>query len=72
MTSPRRRQDSPVEFVTLKIAFKADKKMAISIKEAFPSAKVRNGECEFRIEAEKPAEVTEKARELLEKIRSII
>lgn len=71
MTSRRLRQDRPIQFVALKIAFRADKKMSAAIRKSFPSAKVHNGLCEVKIEAERPAEVEEKARELLEKIRSV-
>jgi len=71
MTSRRRRSDRPILFVSLKITFKAEKKMADAIKEAFPSARFRSGECEVKIEAEQPSEVAKKARELLEKIRSV-
>jgi hypothetical protein len=71
MTSRRPRPDRPIQFVTLEIAFKADKKITAAIKEAFPSASFRNGECEVKIGAERPTEVAEKARELLEKIRSV-
>jgi hypothetical protein len=71
MTSRKRSPDRPIKFATLKIAFKADKKMTTVIKEAFPSARIRNDKCEVTIEAEHPAEVAEKARALIEKIRSV-
>jgi hypothetical protein len=71
MTSRRPKSDRPIQFVELKIAFRADKKTADAIRKSFPSAKSRSGLCEVKIEAEGPAEVAEKARELLEKIRSV-
>ncbi len=71
MTSRRPRPDRPIQFVELKIAFRADKKTANAIKQTFPTSKLRNGLCEVKIESERPAEAAEKARELLEKIRSV-
>ncbi len=71
MTSRRPKPDRPIRFVELKIAFRADKKTTAAIRQSFTSARVRNGLCEVKIESERPAEVVEKARELLEKIRSV-
>ena len=71
MTSRRLRQDRPIQFVALKVAFRADKKMAAAIRQSFPSAIVHNGLCEVKIEAERPAEVEEKARQLLERIKPV-
>ena len=70
-TSRKPKPDRPILFVELKIAFRADKKATAAIKKSFPSAKVHNGLCEVKIESEGPAEMAEKARELLEKIRSV-
>jgi hypothetical protein len=70
MTSPRRRPDRPIESVALKITFRADRTITSKIKELVPSAAVRGGVCEVKIEAEHPAEVAEKARAILEKIRA--
>ncbi|MDA4119810.1 MAG: hypothetical protein OK436_04400 [Thaumarchaeota archaeon] len=70
MTSRRPKQDRPIQFIELKIAFRADKKTTAAIRKSFPSAKFRNGLCEVKIESERPAEAAEKAGELLEKIRS--
>ena len=71
MTSRRQKPDRPIQFVELKIAFRADKKTTAAIRQSFPSAKERNGLCEVKIESERPAEVADKARELLEKMRSV-
>ena len=71
MTSPRRRPDRPVESVSLKIAFRASTEEMARIKEAVPSAVVRDGVCEVRIDAERPEDATEKARVLLEKLRAV-
>lgn len=72
MTSPRRKQDRPIKSVALKINFRADRETTAKIKEAIPSAIVRGGVCEVRIEAEEPGEVAEKAKLLLEKIRTVV
>ncbi len=72
MTSPRRRQDRPIESVALKITFRADKQTAARIKEVIPSVVVHKGVCVIRIEAEEPAVVADKAKILLEKIRRVV
>jgi hypothetical protein len=72
LTSPRRRRDSPVESVELKITFRADRETRERIAKAVPDAKLRGGVCEVKIEAEQPAEVAEKARALLEKLRTVV
>ena len=56
----------------LKIQFRADKETAARIRELVPSAVVRGGVCEVKIEAEQPAEVAEQAKVLLEKIRTVV
>ncbi len=71
MISHRPKPDRPIRFVELKITFRADKKTTASITQSFSSAKVRNGLCEVTIESERPAEVADKARGLLETIRSV-
>ncbi len=72
MTSPRRRHVRPVESVELKITFRGDRDTNDRIKELVPDAVLRGGYCEVRIEGEQPAEVAEKARAVLEKIRSVV
>ena len=72
MTSPRRRQDRPVEAVSLKITFRASKETTSRIKEAIPSARISGGVCHVNLEAKGPAEMAEKARVLLEKLRTIV
>ena len=69
MTSPRRRQDRPIESVALKIVFRADKDARAKIKEAIPSAIFRRGSCEVRIDGQHPGEVAEKAKSIFEIIR---
>ncbi len=71
MTSRRPKPDRPIQFVELKIAFGADEKTLVAIRQSFPSAKERNGLCEVKIESDRPAGVADKAKELLEKIRSV-
>ncbi len=72
MISPRRRQDRPVESVALKITLRADRGTAARIKEAIPSAEVRGGVCRLSVEAREPAEVAEKAKVILEKLRTVV
>jgi len=71
LTSPRPRQDRPVERIELRISIKADKDTAGRIRESIPSAVVRDGGCEVRVEAEEPAEMAEKARILLGKLKAV-
>ena len=71
MTSPRRRLDRPIEAVELRITFRADRATSKKIKEAIPSARMKDGGCEVRIEAREPGEVAERAKEMLERIRKI-
>ncbi len=70
MTSPRRRQDRPIRSVALKIVFRAGKDARAKIRQVEPSAKFRQGSCEVRIDGDHPAEVAEKARAILETIRT--
>jgi len=72
MTSPRRRQDKPVESVALKITFRAGRETIARIREAIPSARVSGGVCHVSLEAKEPAEMAEKARVLLEKLRAVV
>ncbi len=72
LTSPRQRQGNPVESVELKITFRGDRETNGRIKELVPGAVVRGGVCEVSIEGEEPAEVAEKVRAVLEKIRAVV
>jgi hypothetical protein len=72
LTSPRRKPDRPIESVALKITFRADRETTAKIMEVIPGAVVRGGVCEVRIEAKEPGEVAEKAKLLLEKIRTVV
>ena len=72
MTSPRRRQDRPIESVALKITFRADRETTRRIKELVPSAVLRKGSCEVSIEADGPSEVAAQAKGILEKIRGVV
>jgi hypothetical protein len=71
LNSPKRKRDRPIESVALKISLRADRDRTAKIKELVPSVQVRGGVCHFRIEADEPAEAAEKARVLLEKLRTI-
>jgi hypothetical protein len=72
LTSPRQRRDRPIESVALKIVFRADAETIRKIKEKIPAASIRGSSCEVRIEGEQPGEVAEKAKEILEKLRTAI
>ena len=71
MTSGRRRQGRPIESVELKVTFRGDKETNLRIRDLVPSAVIRGGLCEVRVEGKEPGEVAEKAQALLEKIRTI-
>lgn len=71
MNSPRRRPDRPIESVELRISFRADKDTSRKIREAVPSAVLKGRTCEIKIQAENPAEVAERAKEVLDKVRAI-
>jgi hypothetical protein len=72
MNSRRQRQDRPIESLSLKITFKAGRESAARIRELIPTAHVRGGVCRVELEAEKPSEMAEKAREVLEKLRGVV
>jgi hypothetical protein len=72
MSSPKRRRASPIESVELKVTFRVDRETARRIKEIVPSAVLRSGVCEVVIEAEAPAEVADRAKEILEKVRAVV
>ena len=72
MTSHRRKHGRPIESVELKITFSGDRETNERIKELIPGAVVRGGACEVRVEAERPSDVAEMARAILERIRTIV
>ncbi len=71
MTSPRRSLGKPIESVQLKITLRTDRGTAATIKKSMPSAVLKNGGCEIRVDGEEPREVAERAREILEILRGI-
>ena len=71
MTSRKQRQDRPIESLALKITFRADRESAARIRELIPTAQVRGGVCRVDLEAKEPAEMAEKAREVLGKLRGV-
>jgi hypothetical protein len=71
MTSPRRKQNKPVESVELKVTFRAGRTTIDRIKEAIPSAVIRDGACELRLSGEEATEIAAGARAMLEKVRAI-
>lgn len=66
----RRKPDRPIQSASLKITFRGSREELARIRGAVPSAITRAGVCEVTIDAEQPAEVAEKARALLEKLRA--
>ena len=71
MTLPRRRQDRPIASVELRISFRADKKSMEAMKSSIPGSALKSGAYVVKIRGEHPAEVTDRAREVLEKVRSL-
>ena len=70
MTSPRRRQDRPIESVSLRVTFRGGKEEADRIKMAVPSASLRRGAVEFRVDTEEPAEMAERTRAILKELKA--
>ena len=70
MTSPRRRQDRPIESVSLKVTFRAGKEEANRIRKAVPSGSLRRGVGEIRIETEEPAEMADRTRAILKELKA--
>ena len=69
---PRRRQDSPIESVSLTVSFRSTKDEASKLKSFVPALTFRNGNCEVRIRTRSSKEAAEKARGLLEKVREVV
>jgi hypothetical protein len=72
MTSSRRRTDSPIKSVELRITFDTDRATASRIRKVLAFAVIRHGVCEVVITADHPAEVEEQAKAVLEKLRSVV
>lgn len=66
-----RRASEPVESVELTVSIKADRATAERIKELVPSAKVKSGSCELKVVGERPADVAQRAEEIMEKLRVV-
>ncbi len=71
MTSSRRRPDRPIESVELTVSFRADGEASKKIREAIPSVKSKGSELVLKISGERPEEVEEALRGVLEKVREI-
>jgi len=67
-----RRVSEPVESVELTVSIKADRATAERIKKLVPSAKVKRGSCELKVVGERPAEVAQRAEEIMEKLREVV
>jgi len=71
-SSPRPRHDRPIESVRLRISFRTGRNVAERIKELVPAASLRRNGCEIAIEGQSPSEVADKAKEMLEKVRTVV
>jgi hypothetical protein len=69
---PRPRHDRPIESVELSVVFRTDRRTAERIKDLVPSVSLRSSGCEVVIKGENPGEVAEKAKEILDKVRTVI
>jgi len=65
-------RNDPIESVHLTISIRADRETAGKIKELIPSARLREGSCELKLEGEQPAEVAQEAEEMMEKLREVV
>jgi hypothetical protein len=72
MTSPRRKQGSPIESVSLTITFRTTKERASQIRKVIPSTRYKSGTCEVKIATDTPTEAESMAKDLLEKVREIL
>ncbi len=72
MSSHRRSPDRPIESVVLRVTFRADRDTIDRIREAVPSAVLKDGACEIVVRGGGPSEVAERAKEILEKVRAIV
>ncbi len=72
MTSSRRSQDRPIKSVELRITFRADRATLARLRSVLQSAVMSRGTLEFKIIGEHPAEVEEKAKAVLETLRSVV
>jgi hypothetical protein len=68
---PRKTID-PIESVELIVSIKTDAATAERIRALVPSAKVRKGSCELKVVGERPAEVSQRAEEMMEKLREVL
>jgi hypothetical protein len=69
---PRPKHGKPIESVELSVVFRTNRRTAARIKDLVPSVNLRSGGCEVVIEGENPGEVAERAKEILDKVRSVI
>jgi hypothetical protein len=72
MNSPRPKHGRPIESVELSVVFRTNRRTAARIKDLVPSVNLRSGGCEVIIEGKDPGDVAERAKEILDKVRSVI
>ena len=68
----RRKASEPVEFVELTVSIRADRATAERIRELVPKARVKRGSCELKVVGERPADVAQRAEEMMEKLRDVV
>jgi hypothetical protein len=68
----KRKAAEPIESVELTVSIKADRATAERIRGLVPSAKVKSGSCEVRVVGERPADVAQRAEEIMEKLREVL
>ena len=66
-----KKSSDPIESVELTVSIRADRVTAEKIKSLIPSAKVRSGTCEVKLAGERPADVAQRAEEVMEKLREV-
>ena len=71
MKPRRRRQGSPIESVSIRITFRADKDSLARLLESVPGARVKGSACEVLIEGGGPQEAADEAKALLDRIRAV-
>lgn len=67
-----RERNDPVESVELRISIRADRATAQRIKNIIPSARLKGGSCELKVAGERPADVAQRAEEMMERLREVI
>jgi hypothetical protein len=67
-----RKIGDPIESVELTVSIKTSRATAAKIKALIPTAKVRDGTCVVKLVGERPADVAQRAEEMMEKLREVV